>query len=315
MPLIEKLMIAGVLGGCCVIAAVEVCFCIDFIRAVFKKNSRKSRILSKPAVAVHIIALIGGLCFAYGLFVEAYWVQVNHFTIQTDKLEGASFRVVQITDTHCDKTIRNERKMVEIVNGLGADVVVFTGDEINTTKAIGNFQDAMRKLNAPIGKYAIRGNWFQSVDSNELFENTGFNVLEADKVKLEKNGESITVAGVNFFNPSEYHRVLRNNAIDCFNIFLYHSPDLIEDVQGYNVDLYLAGHTHGGQVCLPFYGAILTFSKFGKKYEAGMYDVGPMKLYVNRGLGMEGGKAPRVRFFARPEIAVFDIVPESKSMK
>ena len=81
------------------------------------------------------------------------------------------------------------------------------------------------------------------------------------------------------------------------------------DRQHLNVDLYLCGHTHGGQIAMPFYGALITMSKFGKKYEAGMYTVGDTILYVNRGIGMDGGPAPRVRFLARPEITVFEIHP------
>jgi predicted MPP superfamily phosphohydrolase len=80
-----------------------------------------------------------------------------------------------------------------------------------------------------------------------------------------------------------------------------------------NVDLYLCGHTHGGQVALPLYGALVTLSKFGKKYESGMYTVGDTILYVNRGIGMEGGLTPKVRFLARPEITVFDIVPKEET--
>ena len=74
------------------------------------------------------------------------------------------------------------------------------------------------------------------------------------------------------------------------------------------VDLQLSGHTHGGQVRLPLYGALLTLSAMGKRFEAGLYRLGEMALYVNRGLGMEGGAAPRVRFLCRPEITVFDLL-------
>jgi hypothetical protein len=84
----------------------------------------------------------------------------------------------------------------------------------------------------------------------------------------------------------------------------------VEDLNGTNVDLYLAGHTHGGQIALPFYGAIITLSKFGKKYESGEYRVGNTILYVNRGLGLAGGFNPKMRFFARPEITVFDLKPK-----
>jgi predicted MPP superfamily phosphohydrolase len=73
--------------------------------------------------------------------------------------------------------------------------------------------------------------------------------------------------------------------------------------------LFLTGHVHGGQVALPFYGAIITLSKYGKKYEKGRYDIDGKVLYVNRGVGMEGDFVPRVRFFSRPEITVFHIRP------
>ena len=75
-----------------------------------------------------------------------------------------------------------------------------------------------------------------------------------------------------------------------------------------NIDLYLAGHTHGGQVALPFYGALVTLAATGKKYESGLHQLGNTYIYTNRGIGMEGGRAPRVRFCARPEVTVFDIV-------
>lgn len=83
------------------------------------------------------------------------------------------------------------------------------------------------------------------------------------------------------------------------------APDLVEDLTG--ADLYLAGHTHGGQVRVPGYGALVTFSRFDKKYEMGRYDVNGTALYVHRGVGFEPG-LPKVRFLCRPEIAVFDLV-------
>jgi hypothetical protein len=88
---------------------------------------------------------------------------------------------------------------------------------------------------------------------------------------------------------------------------------LVESLEGLNVDLYLSGHTHGGQIALPLYGAIITLSKFGKKYESGMYTVGDTILYVNRGIGFEPRPAPPIRFCARPEITVFDIAPMKES--
>ncbi|HEX9062636.1 MAG TPA: hypothetical protein VF941_20890, partial [Clostridia bacterium] len=118
---------------------------------------------------------------------------------------------------------------------------------------------------------------------------------------------------INYIYSSELHKVIKNNPKDSFNILLYHTPDLIEDIQkNESVDLYLAGHTHGGQIRLPVYGALITLSKYGKRYEMGRYTVGNTVLYVNRGIGMEGGKAPRLRVFCRPELSVYDIKPNKR---
>ena len=103
------------------------------------------------------------------------------------------------------------------------------------------------------------------------------------------------------------HAALSRIPRDEFKIFLFHYPDCLEEMAQNNVDLYLAGHTHGGQVAMPFYGALMTVSAFGKKYEHGLHKMGETYLYVNRGIGMEGGKAPRVRFCARPEITLFEV--------
>jgi hypothetical protein len=87
-----------------------------------------------------------------------------------------------------------------------------------------------------------------------------------------------------------------------YRVLLYHTPDLMPQAAALGVDLYLAGHTHGGQWRLPGFGAILTSSRCWKRYEAGHYQDGNTHLYVSRGLGMEGFGAPRARFFCPPEV-------------
>ena len=134
--------------------------------------------------------------------------------------------------------------------------------------------------------------------------------MEKKSVKLQKNGETLYISGFSCKYPPAYSEVLENIGPEDFSILLYHYSDLVESLKGLNVDLYLSGHTHGGQVALPVYGAVVTLAKFGKKYESGMYRVGKTLLYVNRGIGLESNHAPKVRFFARPEITVFEIGPK-----
>jgi predicted MPP superfamily phosphohydrolase len=90
---------------------------------------------------------------------------------------------------------------------------------------------------------------------------------------------------------------------DC-TIAISHTPDQADQAAAQGVDLYLCGHTHGGQVRIPLWGAIVTNCESGKKYEAGLYRNGSTVIHTSRGLGLEPRPAPQVRFLCRPEISL-----------
>ena len=92
-----------------------------------------------------------------------------------------------------------------------------------------------------------------------------------------------------------------------FTVLLYHKPDLAYAARDAGVNVYLAGHTHGGQVRLPLIGALFTGSLYGKIFEAGRMQLGSMVLYISRGIGLEGAAAPRVRFLCPPEIILWEL--------
>ena len=276
-----------------------------------KGKSQRKALLSKPAMALHVIAIIGVLCVIYGRFIEPTWIQVNTFEIQTPKLVSTNFRVVQITDLHCDDKPLNEPKMISTINALEPDVIVFTGDAANTKNGATLFQETLKQLKAKLARVAVDGNFeVRNRRRREFFNGTGFKFLGRDAVKIEKDGEAIYISGLSCGNPGGFEPLMRDVPQEYYSIFLHHYSDLVEDIGEANVDLYLCGHTHGGQIAMPIYGAIITLSKFGKKYEAGMYEVGKTTMYVNRGIGLEQAPAPKIRFWARPEIAVFDIKPK-----
>lgn len=280
---------------------------------LFQKVRKKPALylLKKPfSIILHILAGIGILCFLYGYFIEPYWIDIQYIDIKTDKLDHTSFRVVQISDTHCDPKIRLESRLPEIISALNPDIIVFTGDTINHPIALKNFQEMMYKMNAPLGKFAVQGNWDVDYWNNlDLFKDTGFEELVLNQKRILKEDESIVLSGLRFDNGKISFRVVGKLDENDFNLFLYHNTDLIDYFDTIPIDLYLCGHTHGGQIALPFYGALTTLSRHGKKFESGLYKSGSIYLYVNRGIGMEGGRSPRIRFCARPEITVFDISP------
>jgi uncharacterized protein len=103
-------------------------------------------------------------------------------------------------------------------------------------------------------------------------------------------------------DEAKVRALLADAPVEAFTLLLYHTPDLMPQVTPLGVDLYLAGHTHGGQWRLPGFGAILTSSHYWKRYEAGHYHEGNTDLYVSRGLGLEGFGTPRARLFCPPEV-------------
>jgi len=292
------------------IYGAEALLLAGYVRGRICRRPGKSKLFSRCYLVLHLAAAIGIGCWLYGRFIEPNWIQVNTTTIRTPKLQASGLRLVHLTDLHCDREIRNEEKMVEIVNGLKPDIVVATGDYLNHTLGLPHFREALRRLEAPLGKFAVLGNQDLKWPSVALLDGTGFRRLNHEIVPVTRGSESLGIAGIDYVRSHIPVDSVKALPQDRFNVFLHHTPDLIEDVCGPGVDLYLCGHTHGGQVTLPWYGALITFSKFGKKYESGLYRVHETTLYVNRGLGLEPRPGPQVRFLARPEIAVFDIVPE-----
>lgn len=259
------------------------------------------------------LAIVGLICMLYGRFVEPYWLSVTHVSVASPKIpRGLRLRIAHISDVHSDPTARLEESLPAAIAAEQPDLIVFTGDSINSAEGLPVFRSLLQKLSATAPTFVVKGNWDTSYwNSLSLFDRTGVVELNGAGRVLELRGIKVGIAGLAVGNEKNLARSLAGIPADAFSIFLYHYPDLIREISARNVDLYCAGHTHGGQVALPGYGALVTFSKLGKQYESGLYREGSTSLYVNRGVGMEGGYAPRVRFWARPELTIIEVVPAS----
>ncbi len=257
--------------------------------------------------AVFSLAIVGMLCVAYGYLVEPYRLEVTRVQIVSRKLKpGTRLRIVQISDLHSSDHERLEPQIPRLIARQKPDLIVYTGDTSNSPAGLARAQRMFQRLAAIAPVYSVAGNW----DDPGLLDGTGVQELDSRVVALQVNGNAIRIAGVAATESDgkpPLMSLLWPVPADKFLIVLFHRPHMIENVARlHNADLYCAGHTHGGQVALPFYGAIITLTPTGKKYEAGLYKVQDTYLYVNRGIGMEANALP-VRFCARPEITVFDV--------
>jgi len=309
----------------CAVGAVYVLAALALVRALLRRRgllSAPSRAVRRAERASLALAGLGLLCFAYGRFVEPFWPEVTRVRLTSGKLTGAArpLRVVHISDLHCDPEPRLEERLPDTIAAERPDLIVFTGDSLNTPAGLPVLRQLLTRLAAVAPTFVVRGNWDVAYwRGQDLFGGTGVRELRNEAVRVEAAGASLWVAGVPYGSSGEppydvagaITKATENVPEGAFTIFLYHTPDEILSVAGARrADLYCAGHTHGGQVALPLYGALVTLSKFGKRYERGLHREGDTWLYVSRGVGMEGGHAPRVRFFARPEVAVIEIAPE-----
>ncbi len=277
------------------------------IAAALLAAGKRSRAVRRLARVSFSLLGCGGLALGWGLFIEADWLEVTRVTVTTKKWPaGKTLRIAHLSDLHLDTQSRALSRVADVLRKEPPDLLVFTGDSINERDAAPLFHRVLGALPARLGRFAVRGNHDTSRWADvDLFGGGVATELINDAPVLLEN-DSIALCGAPFNAHEGVETCLKHAPHDAFVIFAYHTPDLVEALAP-QPDLYLAGHTHGGQIALPFYGALVTFSRFDKKYESGRAQFGKTTIYVNRGIGFEP-HLPKVRLFARPELTFIDVV-------
>ncbi|EOO16200.1 metallophosphoesterase [Bacillus cereus] len=284
------------------------------------KKEQKKSILKKFIISLISILMIPISFYFYATEIERRLVSVtwNEIEAPTIPKEFNNKKILQFSDVHLgpEFTLKQLDNLVEKMNELCPDIVVFTGDLIDKFGSYNEereeAKEILRKIHAPLGKYAVFGNHDRggggSLFYKRYMEEAGFSVLVNDvqKIKVE-NDKYITISGLDdlLLGKPQIDSTLKNLRQQDFNMLLVHEPDVVDKVAGYPVDFQISGHSHGGQVQIPFVGPLIT-TKLAEKYVEGMYELeGKSKslyLYVNRGIGTT--RMP-VRFWSVPELSVF----------
>lgn len=270
--------------------------------------------------------LLGTLVYLWGLLIEPHRLQLTSFSLTTSKMPAGSkpLRLLHLSDLHLERLTRREAKLLKLINKTAPDLILISGDYLNLSynadsQAIKQVRILLTQIHAPLGVYAVLGS--PPVDlphiASQHFKNTNIQLLHQHKLSLNLGqGRQLRLLGLDCTHDMTYDAyqlqtlIQQTETTNLFTIFLYHSPELMPVAQKHDIDLYLCGHTHGGQVRLPGYGAIITSAVTGKQYEMGRYDEHGTTLYVSRGIGLEGMSAPRLRLFCPPEITLITINPE-----
>ena len=220
-------------------------------------------------------------------------------------LEG--FKIVQLSDLHFlpHTPLSVIARAAERASELKPDLVVLTGDFVTQeAETIFGLSDLLSSLNARYGVFAILGN--HDVRSgkaliSKAIEDTGVLLLQNEGITFDVGHSQLTLAGVDdcLWGQPDLDAALAQRPADALTILLAHEPDVIDRFsQDGRVDLQLSGHTHGGQVRLPFLGTPV-LPKLGQKYVHGLHRVNQSWLYTNRGIGMV---AMPIRFNCPPEV-------------
>jgi len=286
-----------------------------------------------PGPAGWILQAVGTLLVVVSFWIEPHRLTLTRQKLLSDKLPASvRLRVLHLGDLHIERITRRERELQRQIDRLRPDLILFSGDVLNLSyiqdaTAMEQARQVIRQWKAPLGVYLVSGSPAVDLAENmpKIVQGLPVHWLQKEKVTLQVSGGSHHSEGgqIDLLGLSCSHRphidgpllaeLLSSTgrealpAPERFSILLYHTPDLAPVAARLGIDLQLSGHTHAGQVRIPGFGALVTGSLYGKKFEAGRIRVGKMILYVTRGIGMEGAAAPRLRLFCPPEIILWEI--------
>jgi len=248
--------------------------------------------------------MIGGVNLTVGTNLRAERVHIPLCRLHP-ALEG--FKIVQLSDLHFlpHTPLSLIQRAVDCAKQLQPDLLVLTGDYVtHEAETIFGMTDVLGQLDARYGVMAILGNHDvrtgRQVISSAI-EETGIMLLQNEGITFDVGHGQLMIAGVDdcIWGQPDLTAALAHQPANALTVLLAHEPDVIDEFsQEGRIDLQLSGHTHGGQIRLPFLGTPV-LPKLGEKYVHGLHWVNDTWLYTNRGIGMVGMP---VRFRCSPEV-------------
>ena len=277
--------------------------------------------MKKIIITLIIIILLISSILLYSRFIATKGLKIKEYKVVNTKITDFyhGLKIVHLSDVHYGSTI-NEKELNNIVNKINEikpDIVVLTGDLIDNRIAFDKdiIINCLSKIEANLGKYAISGNHDLPIDDyNYIIKESGFTNLD-NKYDLiyYKSNDPIVISGIGYdgedigIKTEQFDKYISELKTDdvkpIYSILLIHEPDTVDNLDLNKYDLVLAGHSHGGQVRLPFIGAIYT-PVGAKNYYDEYYKINNTDLYISSGLGTSMYK---FRLFNKPSINFYRI--------
>lgn len=259
------------------------------------------------------LLLIIGILFIYARYLGTSGLVIEEYSIINEKipLNFHGLKIVQFSDLHYGTTIKEEelKNVINKINELNPDIIFFTGDLIDNSYKISEDEEKLitkelNKLEPNIGIYAVRGNHDINDNFENIIKNTNIKLLNNQNKLLYFNNSSTPIMLIalddNLKGTQNIDNAFNFEDNDYYKILITHEPDDYDKLPK-NVNLFLAGHSHLGQVRLPFIGSIYNMEG-AKKYKEEKYEIDETNLFISGGLGTTKIK---YRFLDKPSINFF----------
>ncbi|KOR82567.1 metallophosphoesterase [Paenibacillus solani] len=276
-----------------------------------QKKMTRRQFLKSGAAVIFGSVVAGG---AYASLWEPHQLDITRLTLTIPSLPNAfdGLKLVQFSDLHLGFQA-GEKEVMRVVQAIqheDPDLICFTGDMVDRdAEEMRAAIEPFKELTAPLGMYSILGNHdYKDVKKLvSLEEEAGFQVLRNTAVKLRRGSAVIAVVGLEdgLRGLPDPAAAIQGLPQGMFKLLLMHEPDYADTASAHSFHLQLSGHSHGGQVRLPWVGEVLT-PPGARRYVQGLYHIGSrrMPLYVNRGIGTT--QLP-IRFLCKPELTVLTL--------
>lgn len=257
----------------------------------------------------------------YTTYVEPFWLRIDEVTLP---VLGVSepFTIGVLADLQTTTIGDYEREAVDRLIELEPDIVLMPGDlyqfesPSDFARRLPEFREQLQKLGDRVPLVImVNGNTDSPLALRQIADGTEVQVLDNETIVADVGGNEVMIGGVTLFGSQAGAQQVANDLVtandpDTITILLGHKPDEITRLQKQPVSLVVAGHTHGGQISLPFFGPPITLSDVPRDIAAGgLHTLDGTPIYVSTGVGHEQGTAPQIRFGVRPSIGLIEIVP------
>lgn len=250
-----------------------------------------------------------------GAHNEVIDIEVTKHEVFVEDLPASfdGYRIAFLTDTHVAGFVRRSfyRECVRQAMLFNPDLVLLGGDFVTFHRHIPLMAEVLLEspgLAATDGVHAILGNhdyWAGGDEVRTTMEAHGVNFVINRNVRIARGNEEIALLGIDeaYRGKPDVHAAFEGIPHDTPRLAVTHHPDLVTELADRRIDLLVCGHTHGGQIRFPFFGAVVVPSKFEARYAMGFHRVGRVLMYVSRGIGA----IPPLRILCRPEVATFTL--------